>query len=145
MGFSTDLNFGKIYENKFVKIMKFKDYKVIDGKCLEFDIVEYEDGDETLYEVKADRKAQHTQNMCFEFESNGCPSGIATSKSHFYGYFILFDNGTYDLYVIPTWRIKRYVRKGLYSRIQRGCEYGKNKFYLFQKDMFLKYKMKIKQ
>jgi hypothetical protein len=143
MGFEKDLEFGKKFEKKFIEHMKFVDYELIEGKCLEYDIIVKDSGKTKYYEVKADRKAQFTQNMCFEFESNGCPSGIATSKSHYYGYFILYDDGTYDLYKIPTSRIKKNIERNMYSRIMRGCEYGKNKFYLFRKDLFLKYRVKL--
>jgi len=137
MCFEEDLELGKKYELEFIKFKGFKEFKVMQGEFLDYDII----ADNIKYEIKTDLKSQYTSNICIEFECNDKMSGINTSKSDYYGYFVLYENDEYDLYEIPTKKIKKYIRKNKYKKIKFGGDNGRSKFYLFDRSIFKKYKI----
>jgi hypothetical protein len=141
MSFSKDLALGQIYEKKLVEIMKFKDYEIMQGKFKEYDII-VKDNKIRRYEVKCDRLAIKTGNICIEYKCNGVLSGISTTTSHYYAYFIL--NGEdYELYIIPTSRIIKNIDRCLYNRRISGGDNYKSQFYLFSKNVFKDYKINL--
>jgi hypothetical protein len=133
--FFKDLEFGKIYEKELLKIVPYDNFNSIDGLFKDYDIEIIKDDNKTLYEVKSDRLTQKTNNVCIEFECSNKPSGITTTKSDLYAYFIIKNNG-YDLIVIKTDTIKKLIKEKKYNKIKSGGDNNKSIFYLFNKNIF---------
>ena len=118
MKFQSDLKFGQIYEKEFIKIMGFKTYKHETSKAIkEYDIIVKYNAQtsiefETKYLIKADRLSYKTGNVCIEIANCGRPSGITSTKSDYWGYFVIQPDG-YDLYLIPTEELKQMVTEKL--------------------------------
>ena len=109
MKFQSDLKFGQIYEKEFIKIMGFQTYKHETNKAIkEYDIIVKHNTNETKYEIKADRLSYKTGNVCIEIANCGRPSGITSTKSDYWGYFVIKPDG-YDLYLIPTEELKEMI------------------------------------
>ena len=99
--FNADLSFGKKWENLAQQILGENVVEVAEGCFHDWD---FRTANAT-YEVKADRYA-HRTNCCFiEYECNGKPSGISSSKADYYMYFAVKPDG-YDAYKIPTHAIR---------------------------------------
>jgi hypothetical protein len=137
--FNKDLKFGNEFENKFCSIFKLTDYEIKKGKFLPYDVID--NTTQIKYEVKADRYTYKTGNICIEFECNNKPSGINTSESDYYIYFVVCPNDEYDLYKIPTKSIKRRIKTNLYKKVMYGGDNNASKFYLFDKMHFEKFKI----
>lgn len=133
--FYKDLEFGNKYEVEYTKIKGFDNAVISKGKNSFYDIIT-EDG--IKYEIKSDRMAHKTGNLCIEFECSNKPSGISITQSDYYGYFIVNDN-SYILYTIPTEKIKEEIQKKSYKRTMKGGNGFKSNFYLFDKDVFRGY------
>lgn len=133
--FYNDLEFGNKYEIEYTKIKGLNDAVISKGKNSYYDIIT-KDG--IKYEIKSDRMAHKTGNLCIEFECSNKPSGISITQSDYYGYFIVNDNG-YVLYTIPTEKIKEEIQKKTYKRTLKGGNGFKSNFYLFDKDIFKGY------
>jgi len=103
MKFQSDLKFGQIYEKEFIKIMGFQTYKHETSK----------------YEIKADRLSYKTGNVCIEIANCGRPSGITSTKSDYWGYFVIKPDG-YDLYLIPTEELKEMINPKKYKVLRGG-------------------------
>ena len=124
MNFRNDLNFGQIYEKEFIKIMGFKSYEHETKKAIkEYDIIVKQNSSETKYEIKADRLSYKTGNVCIEIAYKGQPSGITSTVSDYWGYFVIKSEG-YDLYLIPTDELKRIIfsKPSKYKSIRGGDE-----------------------
>ena len=140
--FRKDLEFGQNYEKKFIEIMKPKSSKIIGGNFKYWDLEIFEDYKVIKYEIKSDRLAHKTNNLCIEFECNKKPSGITTTQADYYGYFIIKDKDEFQLYNIPTKFIRECINNKLYSRTMNGGDGYKSKFYLFDKNIFSEYIIK---
>ncbi len=108
--FVKDLETGKVYENKALKLIQ-KDYPkayIQDGYFLDWDI--YIPELEMGVEVKSDAQYKKTGNFYVEYEFNGKPSGIATTKAK--QYYIYLDK----LYIIETEDLKDKCRKYLNTK-----------------------------
>ena len=120
MKFQSDLKFGQIYEKEFIKIMGFKSYEHETTKAIkEYDIIVKHNDSETKYEIKADRLSHKTGNLCIEIACSGRPSGITSTKSDYWGYFVIKSDG-YDLYVLPTEELKQMAFSNQYKKIRGG-------------------------
>ncbi len=120
MKFQSDLKFGQTYQKEFIKIMGFKSYEHETIKAIkEYDIIVKHNGSETKYEIKADRFSYKTGNLCIEIAYSGRPSGITSTKSDYWGYFVIKPDG-YDLYVIPTEELKKMAFSKQYKAIRGG-------------------------
>jgi hypothetical protein len=138
--FQNDLKFGQMYEQELIKILNPESYELSKGKFKPYDIIITNNNKIRKYEVKSDRLSFKTNNLCIEFECNNKESGINTTESHYYAYFVITDNNEYNLYIIPTKRIKREIEKKSYHKIMNGGDGYRSKFYLFKIDLFQKYK-----
>ena len=89
----------------------------------EYDIIVKQNGNETKYEIKADRLSYKTRNVCIEIAYKGQPSGITSTASDYWGYFVIKSEG-YDLYLIPTDELKEMIfsKPSKYKSIRRGWE-----------------------
>jgi len=134
-----DLKFGVGYERKFINIKGFENYEKKEGYFKEYDIICYDECEEGIkYEVKTDRMAFETGNLCIEYECNSKPSGIETTKADYYVYFVITDEG-YNMYEIPTKKIKKMIERVDYHNTMRGGDMKKSKFCLFKLNLFDKY------
>ena len=135
MSFYKDLKFGLKYELEFLKYINYDTYKQSKGIFKDYDLITTKDNIITTYEIKCDRIAYKTNNLCIEYECNSKPSGIETTKSNFYGYFII-KNNFHDVYIIPTDYIKQSIKDKKYKKDMSGGDGKKSKFYLFSLDIF---------
>jgi len=133
--FFKDLDFGKKYEKELLKIIPHDSFNTVEGLFKDYDIELIKDNNKTLYEVKSDRWTQKTNNVCIEFECSNKPSGISTTKSDYYAYFIIINDG-YDLIVIKTETIKKLIKEKKYNKIKMGGDNNNSIFYLFDKNIF---------
>lgn len=137
MTFIDDLKFGNKYEQDCC--VKLKNPRIMHGRFKDYDIID-EDG--VKYEVKSDRWTFKTGNVCIEFECNRKPSGITSSKSDFYFYYVVFPEPLPPtLYKIPTIDIRTMIENKQYDKIKIGGDNYKSKFYLFSENLFQKYRV----
>jgi hypothetical protein len=137
MTFTDDLKFGNQYEQNCC--VRLKNPKIMKGKFKAYDIID-EDG--TKYEVKSDRWTFKTGNICIEFECNKKPSGISSTESDFYFYYVILPSPLEPiLYKIPTSDIRTMVEEKKYNKIMNGGDGFRSKFYLFKEDLFTKYRV----
>lgn len=137
--FTNDLKFGQSYENKAIEYYVNNGYKLIDNSINKGCFKDYDfivsNGDELKIEVKADRLAYKTGNICIEFECNNKPSGIETTKADIYMYYIINGNN----YCIPVNIIKDYINDNKYIRIVKGGDRYMSNMYLFKINLFNNY------
>jgi len=140
--FKDDLRLGQKYELEFIKYINYEKYSISEGVFKPYDIL-FESGHKTLkVEVKTDRLASKTDNICIEYECSKIKSGISTTESDYYAYFILHSNGkNYDLYYIPTKQIKENIKMKKYKFTVNGGDNKSSKMYLFNINVFNKYKI----
>ena len=146
MGFIDCLKLGAYYEDEIVKYYVNKGYTHIkDGnyknKCLEYDLIFSKDDIETKIEVKSDRMAKKTGNIYIEYECNKKLSGISTSKSDIYVYYIINDDKDYNAYIIPTIELKKMIEHKKYLRKVKGGDKWLSRGYLFKLSNLSKYKV----
>ena len=141
MDFKKDLEFGNYYELELLKYLEYDKYKQSQGNFKPYDIKIYRGDKKIRYEVKADRITYKTGNIAIEYECFNKPSGITTTKSKYYSYFIIYPNKNYDLYIIPVKELKKSITENKYKRILSGGFKNMSNFYLFDKNIFEKYKI----
>ena len=139
MTFVKDYQFGSKYEQLFAEIMDFKNFNIATKKQSTHDILD-EDTNLT-YEVKADRLAFKTGNICIEYMCSDKLSGINTSTSNFYAYFFERNDKTHVLYVIPTEEIRNKIKDKLYIKDMKGGDGWRSRFYLFKLSVFEEFKL----
>jgi hypothetical protein len=143
MQFKNDLTFGEKYQYELLKILKPINYKMMEGNFKEYDLVINDDLMSIYYEVKADRIAYKFNQFCIEYEYNNKASGIKTTRSDFYAYFIVYPNNQYDLYIIPVREILDVIKNKKFSTIKQGGDRGASKFYIMDFDLFKNYKKNL--
>jgi len=146
MGFIDCLKLGAHYEDETVKYYVNKGYKHIkDGnykkKCLEYDVIMCKEEEELKIEVKSDRMAKKTGNIYIEYECNGKASGISTSTSNIYVYYIINDDKDYNMYLIPKLELKEMIEQKKYLRKVKGGDKWLSRGYLFKLCNLTKYKV----
>jgi hypothetical protein len=138
--FKSDLAFGQKYEDIFIESV-LKNPVGLErpaGKFSGYDLAL--NGER--YEVKADRQTYKTGNFCIEVSCNDRPSGIATTQATRYIYFVVYPDGDYDIYNIPTSYILQLLMEQKYRRGMRGGDGGRSYFYLFSKNLFDEYNVR---
>jgi hypothetical protein len=143
MNFKNDLKFGKKYEMELLKYLDYDIYKTKDGLFKDYDLKININQKSITYEVKADRLTYITNNIAIEYECSKKDSGISTTKSDFYAYFIIKPNDDYDLYIIPTIEIKNLIKLKQYKRVVNGGDNYNSKMYLFNISLFKNYIIKL--
>ena len=93
MPFTSDLKFGQRFEELASDILKelwgATKCVFMQGKFLPYDFtLIMPDDSERRVEVKADRLAHRTGNICIEHACSGHPSGITSSKSDYWVHFV---------------------------------------------------------
>lgn len=125
MSFHKDLEFGKMFEIKFIEILQLSNATQSEGCVKEYDIL----SDGVKYEIKADKMASKTGNIAIEFSCNGKPSGINSTTSDKWGHFVVDSNNNYDLYLMDVTELKELIRSHSF-RVVSGGDYNKAKLYL---------------
>ena len=143
MNFKKDLQFGQSYELELLKHIPHDKYIQAQGNFKAYDLKIYKDGKISRYEVKSDRITHYTNNITIEYECYKKPSGITTTRAKHYAYFVVKPNNTYDLYIIPVKKIKKFIEQKEYRKELSGGNYNSSKFYLFHKSKFEKYKKNL--
>lgn len=142
--FKSDLAFGNKYEQLLLDVVAYDKYKIKQGYFPWYDVKIYLNDKVQKFEVKADRYAYKTNQICIEYEYNDKPSGITKTKADIYAYFIVKPNTEeYELYFIPVKRIKQKITEELYTRNINGGFEKKSKLYIFDLKHFEKYKVKL--
>jgi hypothetical protein len=138
MTFKEDLNFGEKYQKELIKVLKPKNYEISKGLFKDYDII-INDTITIYYEVKADRIAYKTNNICIEYRCNNKNSGLSTTKADYYAYFIINPNEDYELYIIPVVDLVQMVKEKKYKKNMNGGDGKKSSFYIFSKELFKEY------
>jgi hypothetical protein len=117
MTFSKDLDFGKVYEKKFLEYIDNYDEAIQapDKRFPDWDWNIRRGETWTKYEVKSDRVANRTGNFFIEFRCSNKPSGIDTTMSDYYYIFVVDGDKLIDVYEIPTETLKEMCRSGKYG------------------------------
>jgi hypothetical protein len=151
--FISDLKLGQKYEQKLLELIPYdtythkvgyskkKDIKE-DGFNKNYDLTIVKDNIITKYEVKSDRRAINTLNIAIEFECRNKPSGIMTTESDIYAYFIIKPNELFDLYLIPVEDLKNMITEKKYKRLVKGGDGYLSKMYLMNLSNFQQYLFK---
>ena len=142
MSFNSDLAFGNIYEKKLVELIPNESYLIKEGYFPDYDVEITNNNIMVTYEVKADRYTYKTNNVAIEFECNNSPSGIATTTSDFYAYFVIKPYNLFELYIIPTNIIKSKIEEKEYKKILLGGDNKRSRLYIMDLNNFLEYKFK---
>jgi hypothetical protein len=110
MGFHEDLAFGQKYEQIAISLLDGAGRGDIclppPGKHSPWDFKH----NNNAYEVKADRRANSTGNLCIEYEHTGIPSGISITEAEHWIYFVIVPTG-YMVYKIPVSVLRSYLTK----------------------------------
>jgi len=117
--FIKDLEFGKIYENKAMKLINYKCFPS-KGKCKEYDFYYIKDGKKIYIEVKSDKLACKTGNLCIEYKFKNNPSGISATKSDYWIYFICRHEQEDEIYIIPTNKLKEIIKLDYCRSVSAG-------------------------
>jgi hypothetical protein len=142
MGFRRDLNFGQKYENISTTFTGFDRIVLAPNKPQSYWDYYTVKGDKKIcYEVKADRLAHRTGNLVIEFQCNKKPSGLTATKADYWYYFVVDNNGNYDVYKFPVDELKELVIKENCQKINGGNGY-RSKMYVLKKDKCDKYLFK---
>jgi len=134
--FWKDLETGHQIEEKVLKTIheKYPKAYMEEGYFKEWDIYIPELG--IGVEVKSDQKSKYTGNIVIEIEHGGKPSGISTSKAH---YWVIYDGIEYRWF-LPSNIMRCIKENGLrYATFTgRGDNFSK-KAYLIKKEILYKY------
>jgi len=136
--FLNDLSFGKKYESILASYLQpfYININKIEGKFKDYDII---CDNKIKYEVKSDRLSIKTGNLAIEFMCNNKESGITSTQSDYYAYFIIKSPDDYDLYIIPTNDIKDKIKEKQYKKIVKGGDAWRSQMYLFDLSIFKDY------
>jgi hypothetical protein len=144
--FKADLEFGEKYQGELLKYVGvYEKHEMAEGYFKEYDLKIYKKKGieliEKTYEVKADRFGCKTGNIAIEYMSSNKPSGITTTQANYWAIFLV-NKDEYELYIIPTKRIRSKIENKQFKRDLKLAG-GKNNCYLFDKSIFDKYKIEI--
>ena len=143
--FSRDLKQGQLYEEKARGIFKYEDWGKVDGCFKDYDFWLLVCGKKTYFEVKSEKLAAITGNLCIEYEYKGKPSGIDATKADYHIHYVLHtDDRTVkgkiigeDVYIIPVSKLKK-IAEGCRSVISGDGKYSKS--YLVNTMLVKKYR-----
>lgn len=131
------------YKNALIRLVIHDKYEIKETNLYPEYSIEFFNGDnKSVYEVRADKYSYKTNNIVIDYEHSGYPSGILTSKAQYYAYFVSKPFKDYDLYIIPTDKIKQEVDNKTYKMALDGNDNDQTKMYIFNKDIYSEYKQK---
>jgi hypothetical protein len=133
------LESARIYEIETLKYLEYDEFQF--NNDYRFDIQIIKDDKVTLIEVKSEKKASETGNICIEYMSRGRPSGINTTEAHFYYCYVIYDDKRYRLFKIPVLDIKQIIKDKLYIRSCNGGDEMTSKLFLISIKTIEKYEI----
>ena len=137
--FKQQLANGNKYEIKALEYLEYDSYLQKKGYFPYYDLELYQNLSNktimTKIEVKSDRKASRTGNLCIEYENRGRPSGINNTKADYWVYFIVHKESE-ECYKIPTEELKKICQTSFRTR---GGDFGASRMYLINKNKLSKY------
>jgi len=140
--FQTDLIFGMKYEQVALNyLLPFDSYKISDCNFKKYDIKTYniDENKYIKYEVKSDKIAYKTGNICIETKCRGKLSGINCTTAKYYIYFVMHKNlKNYDVYRIKTKKLKKLCEN---KTTFYGGDSGASEFHLLKIKDIQKYKI----
>jgi hypothetical protein len=135
MPFQKDLKFGTKYEeialNEYIEYETYKRPEKENMLYYDFLI-----NDTIKYEIKADRMAFKTKNLCIELFNNNKLSGLNTTEADYYIYFIINGDKIETVYKIDTTVLEELVKN---KEIKSGGDNKKSKFVLLNIDLVKDY------
>ena len=135
MKFQKDLTFGTKYEeiflNEYINYETYTRPETINMLYYDFLI-----NNTTKYEIKADRIAFKTRNLCIELYNYGKPSGLNITQADYYIYFIINNNNIIRVYKIPTAVLKELI---ISRELKSGGDNRQSKFVLLNIDLVKDY------
>ena len=127
--FNRNLKQGLNYEKEAIKYFKYDKAEFSEGYFTDYDIKLIRDEDIKFLEVKSERYASISGNLCIEYNYKNKPSGINKTKANYWVHFVLHtDKGLYgnvishDCYIFPIKKLKK-ILKGC-----RTVKSGDNKY-----------------
>lgn len=135
MGFTpgnwhSDLAFGKRYEKKALELLEDGDV-ITPPEGVKHSPWDFKHNG-LAYEVKSDRRAHQTGNLCIEYEHTNRPSGISITEADFWIYFVV-NGDSYTSYRIPTDALKGRITDDTRKFYTDG---GNSRFYLIPANEF---------
>jgi hypothetical protein len=130
----SDLAFGKKYERLAIDLLEDGNV-VTPPEGVKFSPWDFKHNG-VPYEVKSDRRAADTGNICIEYEHTGIPSGIAITEAMEWIYFVIKKDGYY-CYRIPTKDIRERVARD--GTLKFYTDAGNSRFYLVPANEFAEY------
>ena len=137
--FNSDLVFGQRFEHELLDWLPNHENAHFPEAGLHsgFDLTI----DGYTFEVKSDRMAAKTGNLCIEHRNGVCPSGINATTADYWALFIIVNGNAERLYVIPTIALKNIIRK-FKPRSVFGGDYKKTQMYLIPEKLFSQYRVR---
>jgi hypothetical protein len=132
--FAKDLAFGRKYEG-IAKTM-LNEVLVDEPKGC-FSAYDFKT-EKAKYEIKSDLYTHRTGNLFIEFECSGKPSGITTTASDYYIYFVVKGDG-FDAYKIPIDVLREACKKP--KAIKAGGDGWKSRGFLIDVQLFGGYRL----
>lgn len=145
--FEKDKFQGDYYEMETLKYLDYDKIEITKGYFKEYDIIYWKHGMPTKIEVKSDRLAYLTGNICIEYQYKNEKSGIDATTADYYYYYVLFcknnnyknDIIRYELYKIPVEELKKLC---IGAPKRTGGDNRCSKMYLINLKKCEKYKIK---
>jgi hypothetical protein len=137
--FKSQLANGNKYELIALEYLEYDSYLQKNGYFPYYDLELFQNLPNktimTKIEVKSDRQASRTGNLCIEYENKGRPSGINNTKADYWVYFIVYADRD-ECYKIPTEELKIICQTSFRTR---GGDFGASRMYLINKNKLSKY------
>ena len=124
--FAECLKQGVLYEKKAMKFFTYDTIEHKTGYFKDYDFSFKKDNTEMRVEVKSDKRASQTGNICVEYSYRKKPSGISGTKADIWVHFVV-GKDCEDAYIIPVKDLKKIVKD---CRIVKSGDYGKAYSYL---------------
>jgi len=124
---------GKKYEKETLKYVQYDTFEFSEGYCKEWDLEITKDDVKTIFEVKSERYAGHSGNICVEYSYNGKPSGVRTTIANMWVHYAIMKDGSHICYFIPIEDLKKLIAEKKYIKnILSGGDGKKSSFYIFR-------------
>jgi hypothetical protein len=133
------LDQGKIYEVETLKYLDYDSFSFNDNNA--YDIAIIKDDKKTLIEVKSEKLASKTGNICIEYYCRGKPSGISVTKAEYYFIYVVISDVKYRVFKVPTNDIKEMIKNKLFIRDCIGGDNLASKMFLFSIKSLEKYEI----
>jgi hypothetical protein len=146
MSFQKDLEFGRYYEIEFLKNIEYDRFEQAppNEKFSDWDLKVYHDHNKIItYEIKADKQALETNNLCIEYQNyKGGKSGISSSRADFWIFMCIDPISGYHIYKISRKELIKMINNQEFDKQIIVRDSG-NKCVLFSLSKFKKYLYKV--